>query len=50
MITDDVAYLFLLIATCLGACFVWALWEIEQGRERRFRVKIAREKINAITK
>jgi hypothetical protein len=31
--------LFLLIATCLGACFVWALWEIERGREHRSQIK-----------
>jgi hypothetical protein len=31
----DRAILLLLIAVCLGACLVWALWEMEQARERR---------------
>jgi hypothetical protein len=29
------AFLLLLISTCLGACFVWAFWEIEEARRRR---------------
>jgi hypothetical protein len=29
--------MFLLIAACLGACLVSALWEIERGREHRNR-------------
>ena len=31
----DLTFLFLLISACLGACFVWAFWELEQSRERR---------------
>jgi hypothetical protein len=31
----DPGFLLVLIATCLGACFVIAFWEIEQFRERR---------------
>jgi hypothetical protein len=31
----DQTLLFLLTAICLGACFIWAFWEIEQMRERR---------------
>jgi hypothetical protein len=46
MITDDAAFLFLLISICLGAGFVWALWEFEQSRERRLR-KAVMEKISA---
>jgi hypothetical protein len=35
MLTDaDQAFLFLLVSACLGACFVWAFWELEQARER----------------
>jgi hypothetical protein len=35
-LTDaDRVFLFVLITACLGACFVRALWEIEQSRERR---------------
>jgi hypothetical protein len=31
----DLSFLLLLITACLGACFVWAFWELEQTRERR---------------
>jgi hypothetical protein len=35
MLTDtDRVFLFLLAAACLGACFIWAFWELEQMRER----------------
>jgi hypothetical protein len=34
-LTDtDRVFLFLLTAACLGACFIWAFWELEQVRER----------------
>jgi hypothetical protein len=33
----DSVFLFFLIVSSLGACFVWAFWEIEQSRERRRR-------------
>jgi len=31
---SDQAFLLLLISVCLGACAVWAFWEIEEGRQR----------------
>jgi hypothetical protein len=31
----DQTILFLLIVICLGACFIWAFWELEQMREGR---------------
>jgi hypothetical protein len=31
----DRTFIFLLIAACLGACFIRAFWELEQARERR---------------
>jgi hypothetical protein len=35
MLTEtDRIFLFLLTAACLGACFIWAFWELEQIRER----------------
>jgi hypothetical protein len=35
-LTDsDRVFGFLLIAGCLGACFIWAFWELEQAQERR---------------
>jgi hypothetical protein len=35
MLTDtDRVFLFLLTAACLGACFIWAFWELERIRER----------------
>jgi hypothetical protein len=34
---SDRAFLLMLISVCLGACFVWALWEIEETRRRRHR-------------
>jgi hypothetical protein len=34
----DQAWLFFLIAGALGACFIWAFWEIEQARGRRRRI------------
>ncbi|MFT4118227.1 hypothetical protein [Bradyrhizobium sp.] len=34
---SEQAILFGLISICLGACLVWALWEIEAARERRQR-------------
>jgi hypothetical protein len=30
----DRAFLLMIVAVCLGACLVWAFWEIEQIRER----------------
>jgi cbb3-type cytochrome oxidase subunit 3 len=30
----DQAFLLVLITICLGACFVWAFWEIEEARRR----------------
>jgi hypothetical protein len=39
MLSDtDQAWLFFLIAGALGACFIWAFWEIEQARGRRRRI------------
>jgi len=32
---SDQALLLILIIVCLGACFVWAFWEIEEIRRRR---------------
>ncbi|MFL6812179.1 MAG: hypothetical protein ACJ8FD_24520, partial [Bradyrhizobium canariense] len=34
---SDQAFLLMLISACLGACFVWAFWEIEEARRRRQR-------------
>jgi hypothetical protein len=31
----DLTFFFLLLSACLGACFVWAFWELEQSRMRR---------------
>lgn len=31
----DQAFLLMLISICLGACFVWAFWEIEEARRQR---------------
>jgi hypothetical protein len=43
----DRVFLFLLTAACLGACFIWAFWELEQMRERhRLRVAKASGKRN----
>jgi hypothetical protein len=39
MDASDQTFLFLLISTCLGACFVWAFWELEQSREKRQRAQ-----------
>jgi hypothetical protein len=36
-IASDQAFLLMLISVCLGACFIRAFWEIEQGRRRRRR-------------
>jgi hypothetical protein len=39
MLSDtDQAWLFFLIAGALGACFIWAFWEIEEVRGRRRRI------------
>jgi hypothetical protein len=35
----DQAFLFLILSGCLGACFIWAFWELEQARERRKRTR-----------
>jgi hypothetical protein len=36
LLTDtDRIFLFLLNAAILGACFIWAFWELEEARERR---------------
>ena len=32
---SDQAFLFVVISVCLGACFVWAFWEIEEARRHR---------------
>jgi len=29
------AFLLMLISVCLGACLVWAFWEIEEAQRRR---------------
>ncbi|WP_199198292.1 hypothetical protein [Bradyrhizobium sp. MOS002] len=34
---SDQAFLLMLISACLGACFVWAFWEVEEARRRRQR-------------
>jgi hypothetical protein len=34
---SDQAFLLMLISACLGACFVWAFWEVEETRRRRQR-------------
>jgi hypothetical protein len=34
---EDQAFVFFLISGCLGACFIWAFWEIEEARRRRHR-------------
>jgi cbb3-type cytochrome oxidase subunit 3 len=34
---SDQAFCLMLISICLGACFVWAFWEIEEARQRRQR-------------
>jgi hypothetical protein len=40
MVLDtDQAWLFVLIAGALGACFIWAFWEIEEARRRRLQIK-----------
>jgi hypothetical protein len=33
----DLAFLLLLITVCLGACLIWAFWEIEEFRQRKQR-------------
>ena len=49
MLTEtDRIFLFLLTAACLGACFIWAFWELEQMRER-YRLR-ATAKAKASTK
>jgi hypothetical protein len=35
----DHAFLFLLTAACLGACFGWSFWEWQQIRERRRQMR-----------
>lgn len=32
---SDQAFMLVAISVCLGACFVWAFWEIEQARRHR---------------
>lgn len=40
----DRFYLLPLVIVCLGICLVWALWELEQIRERsRLRREAARK-------
>jgi hypothetical protein len=42
-LTDyDQAFLLLLNSACLGACFIWAFWELEQLRVRRQRTRALR--------
>jgi hypothetical protein len=37
----DRVFFLLLIAVCLlGSCLVWALWEMEQSRERRAQQRL----------
>ncbi|MGY4475185.1 cbb3-type cytochrome oxidase subunit 3 [Bradyrhizobium sp. USDA 3364] len=36
-IASDQAFLLVVISVCLGACFVWAFWEVEDTRRRRQR-------------
>jgi hypothetical protein len=43
----DRALLFLMIAACLGGCFVWAFWELEQLRERHRRRSAAKAQSSA---
>jgi hypothetical protein len=47
---SDQAFLFVVISVCLGACFVWAFWEIEEARRHRQQhrefVRDARRSIN----
>jgi hypothetical protein len=46
MLTDvDQAFLLLLLSGCLGACFAWALWEMEQARERQRRRRQSRPQL-----
>jgi hypothetical protein len=40
----DGAFLLSVIAICLGACLVQALWEMEQVRERRIQRRKARRR------
>jgi amino acid permease len=42
----DRVFLFLLTAACLGACFIWAFWELEQIRERH-RLRAAQARASA---
>jgi hypothetical protein len=35
----DQAFLLLLVSASLGACFIWAFWELEQLRERWQRAR-----------
>jgi hypothetical protein len=48
----DQAFFFILISVCLGACFAWAIWEIEEGRrylaQRRETVNEARNPLRPI--
>jgi cbb3-type cytochrome oxidase subunit 3 len=32
---SDQAFWLVVISACLGACFVWAFWEIEEARRHR---------------
>jgi hypothetical protein len=42
-LTDyDQAFFLLLTSACLGACFIWAFWELEQSRARRQRARALR--------
>jgi hypothetical protein len=40
---SDRAFLLMLISVCLGACFIRAFWEIEQGRRRRQARRVLRQ-------
>ncbi|WP_167358299.1 hypothetical protein [Bradyrhizobium stylosanthis] len=35
----DQAFLLVAISVSLGACFVWAFWEIEDGRRHRRQMR-----------
>jgi hypothetical protein len=43
----DQTLVFLLIAACLGACFIRLFWDLEQARERRRLRAIAKAKFPA---
>jgi hypothetical protein len=47
-LTDaDRAFYLLLITVCISICLVWALWEMDQKRERRERTQTEDQRIEA---